>query len=553
MAEVELKLAAPSEQLPQLREAIEALGSTEAAATSFLTSTYYDSADLKLRNHHLSLRIREGDGKHVQTVKSNGVANGDLLARGEWEDVIAGDEPDPMAPESGPRFNSIVIRDELRPIFTTSVRRTVIELQPDPSALIEVAIDEGEIRGAASGVAEPLSEVELELKSGEPTAVYDLALRLLDVAPVRIETRSKSERGYRLIEAGKQAIAALHAKPLALEASMTVEGVLQCIGRACISHLVLNEPAALAGDPDGIHQIRVASRRLRSALSALKPMLPAEHHRWALDELKWLADSLAPARNCDVFLESLVKPVEQALPLEPDLKHLAEAAEQRRRAAHESAREVIRSPRYSSATLKLARWVEARSWREQPASEEAARLFAGIGDIAPGLIERRWRQARKRSKRFGELSQDERHKLRIALKKLRYTIEFLESLFDGRRVKSLAKQLRPLQEDLGHLNDIRTAHSLVEEVTVEAEQRGGEIARAGGIILGWHDRGLADQEPKLRKHVRRLRKAKPFWPRPHRTKPQQVEDTAQHHVEAATHVETPAVEPNGAHVTPEAG
>src|SRR5262249_29054273 len=281
--------------------------------------------------------------------------------------------------------------------------------------------------------------------------------------------------------------------------------------------------------------------------------LPAEHHRWAMDELKWLAGALAPARNWDVFLDSLVKPVERALPLEADLKHLAEAAEQRRRAAHESAREVIQSPRYSAATLKLARWFEARGWREQPASEEAARLFAGIGDIAPGLIDRRWRQARKRSKRFDELSQDERHKLRIALKKLRYTTDFLESLFEERRVKSLAKRLRPLQEDLGHLNDIRTAHTLVEEVAAEAQQHGSEIGRARGIILGWYDRGLADQEPKLRKHVRRLRQAKPFWPRPHLAKPRQDEASAQHHEEAATRGETPAAEPDAAHAAPEAG
>ena len=515
LAEIELKLAAGSDQLQQVRQALEAMGGATAARTSVLTSTYYDSPDLKLWKHHLSLRIRERDGQRIETLKSDGFAHEDLLSRGEWEDVITGDRTDLTVPQTGPRFNNLVVRDELRPIFVTTVHRAVIDLHPEPSTLIEAAIDEGEICGAAGGAAEPLSEVELELKSGEPPAIYDMALWLLSVAPLRIETRSKSERGYRLVAPNGQAVQAVHAKPIALSGAMTVDAVLQSIGRACISHLLLNEPAALAGDPEGIHQIRVATRRLRSALLALKPLLPADHHGWAGDELKWLAGALAPARNWDVFLTSLVEPVQQALPLETDLKHLIEAAEQERRTAHESAREAIRSPRYSGATLKLARWFEARGWREDPASEQAALLFATVGEVAPSLIERCWRQARKRSKRFSELSQEQRHQLRIALKNLRYTIEFLQSLFEGRRVKSLAKRLKPVQEDLGHLNDIRTARPLVEEIAGHADPRNGEISRAGGIVLGWHDRGLIDHEPELRKCVRRLRKAKPFWSKVH--------------------------------------
>src|SRR6266481_5093266 len=145
MAEIELKLAAVSDQLQQVRQALEVMGCAVAATTSVLTSTYYDSADLKLRKHHLSLRIREGDGKRVQTLKSDGFANGNLLSRGEWEDEIASDLPDPAAPQTGPRFSHVVIRDELRPIFTTTVRRAVIDLRPQDSTLIEAAIDEGEI------------------------------------------------------------------------------------------------------------------------------------------------------------------------------------------------------------------------------------------------------------------------------------------------------------------------------------------------------------------------------------------------------------------------
>jgi CHAD domain-containing protein len=163
--------------------------------------------------------------------------------------------------------------------------------------------------------------------------------------------------------------------------------------------------------------------------------------------------------------------------------------------------------------LKLARWFEESGWRAQPASEQGALLFACIGDVAPNLIERRWRQSRKRSKRFDELTPAQRHKLRIALKKLRYTIELLQSLFNRGRVKAFISLLGRLQDDLGYINDVRTAHELAAEAARHANDNREAIARAGGIVLGWHEHELLGQEPKLRRHVRRLRRAKPFWPR----------------------------------------
>jgi CHAD domain-containing protein len=289
--------------------------------------------------------------------------------------------------------------------------------------------------------------------------------------------------------------------------------MLQSIGRWCLAHLLRNEPAALADQPEGIHQMRVAVRRLRSMLSAVKPMLPAEHYRWTSDELGWLAKVLGPARNWDVFSANLLAPVQRALPLERDLKHLAEAAERERRAAYDDAKQAILTQQHTAGVLKLAQWFEARGWRDQPVSEHAALLLTSIGDVAPGLIERRWRQSRKRSKRFDELTPPQRRKLRIALKKLRYTIEFLQSLFDNSKVKTFMKLLAPLQDDLGQINDVRTAHELVAEVAKHANENCDAIARAGGIVLGWHDRALFDQEPRLRKHVRRLRRVKRFWPR----------------------------------------
>ena len=135
--------------------------------------------------------------------------------------------------------------------------------------------------------------------------------------------------------------------------------------------------------------------------------------------------------------KTCMKPAKAALPLPPDLDPLMEEVEQAQSAATEHAREAILSPRYTDSLLKLLRWFEARGWRDQPVSKHSASLMTPIGDIAPALLDRRYRQAMKRSKHFAKLDLAQRHKLRIALKKLRYMTEFLGDLFDRRAGQGL--------------------------------------------------------------------------------------------------------------------
>jgi hypothetical protein len=234
---------------------------------SDLTSTYYDTPDFALHRKLLTLRVRKQGRKFVQTVKAGDLAGPDLLARREWEDPIASGRPDIDAPKTGKRLPNSICEQDLRPVFATSVTRTVIEIEPNPPTRIEAAIDEGKIRIADGSAEEPISEIELELNSGDPAALFDIALRLLEAAPVRIETRSKAERGYRLL--GTVGLPqAVHTAPVVLDPTMDVETALQHFGRQCFTHLLRNEPVMLVGEPEGIHQMRVAVRRLRSGLFA---------------------------------------------------------------------------------------------------------------------------------------------------------------------------------------------------------------------------------------------------------------------------------------------
>ena len=257
--------------------------------------------------------------------------------------------------------------------------------------------------------------------------------------------------------------------------------------------------------------MRVAVRRLRSVLSALKPMLPLEKHCWASEELKWLTHTLGPARNWDTFIASLLRPVSDALSASWEPEYLVKDAERRRHAAFDDASRAILSERYTKSMLLLFRWFEARRWREQPVSEQAALLLAPIANIAPKLIERCYRRARKRSKRFAEQTSTQRHRLRIALKKLRYIIEYLASLFDEAQVRTFVDRLKSLQDFLGHANDVCVAYDLLDELPEKTDHDVRAIDRAGGIVLGWNERGIADHEPKVRRQVRRLKHLKPFW------------------------------------------
>jgi triphosphatase len=300
-----------------------------------LVSTYYDTSALAL--HRECKQGRE----FVQTVKAENPTQLDMLERREWEDPIQSKRPVLDAPKTGKRLHDVVGDNELRPIFTTTATRTAIAISSDPSARIEVAIDDGETRTCNGDAVAPISEIELELKNGDPQVLFDAALQLLEAAPIRIETRSKAERGYRLLGTDGLMPRAVRVGLVALDSAMSVEAALKRIGRRCLTNLPSNEQAALAGEPEGIHQMRVAVGRLRSALLALKAPLQKKHYDWASGELRWLAHALAPVRNLDIFAACLARPVTHALPAGLDFERLIEVTERRRRAALDHAKQAI--------------------------------------------------------------------------------------------------------------------------------------------------------------------------------------------------------------------
>jgi inorganic triphosphatase YgiF len=470
-----------------------------------LVSTYYDTPDHALARRGSSLRVRRHGRRFIQTLKSAGAPDAGALARGEWEDAVADDAPDPAAAQTGAQLSPDIAR-RLRPMFRTEVSRLTIPLNPAPATRIEAAIDRGRILNGERTAPAPISEVELELKSGEPSALYDVALELLHVAPLRLERRSKAERGYRLTEPEAGPARAVHAAALDLDPQLTAAVVLQRAGRACLDHLLRNEEAARGGDAEAIHQMRVAVRRLRAILWAFAPLLPKAGRRRAASELRWFADTLGEARNLDVFVAALLAPARAALPeAGAPLARLAAAAVRRRQAAARRVAAAIRSTRYTGALLALLRWFDGAKWRDgDPALQQS------IAATAPLLLDRCRKKAARRAKGFARQSAKKRHHLRIALKRLRYTAELLSGLYQPSETRRFIHRLKRLQDDLGDANDVRAGHDIVATLTPHG-RRPSDVARAGRHMLAWHGERIAENEPKLHRHLDALLEAAPFW------------------------------------------
>lgn len=515
--EVELKLALDAQAMeavlasPLLRERAQG-----GLTTRELRNVYYDTPDRRLHARKAVLRVREAGGRYVQTLKGARRPDRAVAERNEWEVELPGPEPRPDAlddPEAH-ELAGLLLAEELKPVFESRVRRrSLVATWPDSGgspAEIELAFDDGLIRADGRGDV-PLSELELELVRGDASTLFGLAEALRTVVPFRIEPQDKAARGWLL--ATGEAPPVRKAEPLDLDAGCTVEDALGRILSAALRHWLDNEPAALAGrQPEGVHQTRVALRRLRSALKLFEDALtPDARERWD-GELRWLLGTLGPARDLDVLTGDLLPPLLEARPDDAALAAFRDAAEAARSRAREGVRESLGSQRAGDLAFHLAAWAARRGWREGADDDLLSRQEGAITPFAAHVLERRCRQVRKRGKRFAHLAPAERHRLRIALKKLRYGIEFFAGLFPAKRVERFREAATRLQERLGHDNDVdvasRLAHALVEPL---GPDRMAEAAIGGGQLVGWYACQAGEVERDTRRAWKKLTKQEPFW------------------------------------------
>jgi CHAD domain-containing protein len=354
----------------------------------------------------------------------------------------------------------------------------------------------------------PVSEIELELKDGSTSAIYELALRLLEHGPVRPSIRSKSARGFDLVaDASPEA---RRPRKLQLDPSTSLDEAFATILRACLHHLLQSIPAAEDGrHPEGIHQLRVALRRLRSALDLMRSVGPLSQLDALRSEAKWLAQNMSAARDWDIFHQKTLPTVAKACPSIAGFDALSKVTSKRRQAAYRKVRLALADVRCSRFLLSLGGWIEARGWRgSEVAAENLGRLAEPAIGFAGQALAAQHAKVLKRGRHFKSLGAEDLHRLRLASKKLRYVADFLLPLYEDRKsVKQFSRKLADLQEELGCYNDMAVTASLLNGIMRESS----DSSTAGAAIVGWQAHASVGIAPRLRAAWRDFTKARAPW------------------------------------------
>ncbi|WP_342151446.1 CHAD domain-containing protein [Methylorubrum sp. SB2] len=513
--EIELKLDCDAGDLAAL--AVHPLLDSQEAGTLTLRATYYDTDAGDLRAAGLSLRVRRETGpdgeRVIQTLKA-GAGGAGLFDRAEWERAIPGPAPDRAALDDTPADKVLAEagEPEIAARFSTVIERGVRPIRYGAST-IAVTLDRGRIETPGGEV--PVCEAELELSEGDPTDLFALAQALAETVPLRLGALTKSERGEAAL-AGRLDRPS-KAERVGLDSDANAGEAFAAVARACLRHLRLNEAVFLENrDPEALHQIRVALRRLRSAFTLFRPLLAADPAAATLrDEIKRVTEPFGRARNLDVFLDETLAPEIERRPDETGLHDLRALLLPERERAYAVVLAILDSAAWRGLIIDLVAWIEAGPWRRSGTERERP-----APKFAAEVLERLRRRIKRRGRRLDRLEPEARHQVRIEAKKLRYGAEFFAGLYaEGkarRRHRAFVAALAALQDHLGALNDIATAHEIGAGL-IPPESRSGDapdpaaaLFSAGLVATDVEARSESLLKDAAEAHAALL-EVRPFW------------------------------------------
>ncbi|MDD2928677.1 MAG: CHAD domain-containing protein [Sideroxydans sp.] len=472
--ETELKLHISPDKLQRLKRhpLLRAL-SIERARTLKLYSIYYDTADLALRQHAMALRLRRVGKQWIQTLKGGGQSSAGLHQRNEWETPVPAEQLDLEALKDCGGKLPHGVRNHLQPVFVTDFTRNV-RLLDFEGAQIELCLDSGVIR-AGQGMC-PISELELELKSGAPQQLFRLALKLLDIVPLEVEHTSKAEYGYRLFSPSRPQVS--KASFAVLNQSQDISSALQALIGSSLSHIQSNVAGALLKlDEEYLHQVRVGLRRLRVVLSVTKRVQPDDELDALYRQVSELCIALGRTRDWDVFVTQTLAPICARLPEHEGLRALLNTCERIRNKQHAGMESSLASQDFQRLLLRFGAWMHEDRQDESRTSLEK---------FASKILEKRSTQVLAAGDALAIENPAQLHVLRIACKKLRYSLEMFGSLLPQHKYKSYLNKLAVLQDILGTMNDIVVAHRLLDEL--ENAARHDTLA----LVRGWMEHDYAE-------------------------------------------------------------
>src|SRR5215470_3673250 len=497
--EIEVKLRVDPQKMASFRRS-RWWRELEPVCKQSLHSVYFDTSDGQLRDGNISMRTRTDGHAVVQTVKLlNGAS--DSVSRREWEALVPDAIPDPslvIDPALPQEFRKLTSAD-LHPVFDVDVKRETRRLTSD-RAQIDVSLDDGAV--VAGQDRKPVHEIELELVAGELADVFAEAQRLSDAVEGRLHARTKADVGYALNRADHRQWS--RAAKLHLTPDMTAGESFQLIVRNAFSHLTANDDCArLNLHVEGVHQCRIALRRLRSAFKIYKPLLRRKRIEPVEEGVRWLGRVLGAARDLDVLQTDLLEPAIAALGEAEQLAPLMGSLETKKADAYARVGEALASPRYRHLLIDLCALGHADDLGKS--GDNRPDLGQPVAGLAAHALTRAHEKLLKRGNGFEALSKVERHDVRIALKRLRYALDFFGGVFNAEPKKKFMKKLARLQDDLGRMNDVAVAETMLAQLVGVANDGSqtpllashGHLAFAAGGILGWHRRRAAEIDVQL--------------------------------------------------------
>jgi CHAD domain-containing protein len=488
--ERELKLAAPwSYVVPNLADDGLGVLTMQDLPELVLTSTYHDTADLRLARNGVTLRYRTGeqDGP-IWTLKLR-VAGRDATERDEH--TFHGD-PEPVPGEAADLVTAYVRSTPIVPVASLSTRRRRWLLCDADQALAELVDDDVSVLDGERVVAR-FRELELESRGPDLNVLRPIANRLRRAGAVLAEPLPKAVRAL-----GPRASAEPDVSPLAVNARDPASRAVQAALAAGLHRLITNDPLTRLGEVEGLHQMRVATRRLRSDLRTFRTLLDEAWATGLSEELRWIGDLLGAVRDADVQLGRLES---MAPDLVTDLSPICYRLTDGRERGRKALLAALRSERYVSL---LDRMVDAV--RNPMITGDAAQPSV---EVLPGILAKAWKRIRREANALRAGGTDaEYHAVRIRAKRLRYAAEAIGPALPNKHrdaVATVAGKAAGLQDLLGGLHDDIVMRDQLEGTRNETTD--SSFAYAAGRLVERCEVAAADARRRYPKSWKRVTRA----------------------------------------------
>lgn len=483
MSEIELKFQIPASKQKALRLAFQRL----KPEIIQLHAKYFDTAEHYLQQHKIALRWRLENDLWIQTLK----APKNNIERLEIETELGSQEPASI--DLQPYLQDQKLRKILSPLikhsknalhiqFETQIQRQRF-VQKHADSDIELALDRGRIIADQHSIA--VNEIEFELKQGHIHDLIQTILPWIEKYQIWLDSSSKALKGQILQQALTTAPAQYQTE-LKLRTNESATHALPKIVSNCLEHLLPNSSAIAHQHYQAVHvhQARVAIRRLRSAFKTFGSSMNQDTSAWQL-QLAELFRHLGTTRDRDALAESLIPQLTQAgAPiLEIPVQNTAD---------DKDISALFRTPETTRLLLELIAFSHTAPVGKKNLKKHVRKKF---NQMHSNIC--------RAAGQFEQMTTEEKHRVRKQVKRLRYSVEFIASLYPQTAVKQYLKVLKPLQENLGHFNDLCVAHTLFEQELKQQPE--------AWFVLGWIASEQRHIEQQIQQELLVFSQAQRFW------------------------------------------